>query len=104
MSNTDVKNIKEQMYDIIRKPVVTEKSMRASEHNKVTFTVPVDAKKADIKNAVESVFSVKVESVNTIKTKGKIKRFRGRIGKRSDFKKAVVRLADGQNIDVTTGV
>ena len=104
MSKSDVKNITERMYDVIRKPVITEKSMKASEHNKVTFIVPLDAEKNEVKEAVEAVFGVKVESVNTIKTKGKLKRFRGHIGKRSDFKKAVVRLADGQNIDVTTGI
>jgi len=104
MSKNDVKNITERMYDVLRRPVVTEKSMSASEHNKVTFIVPIDAEKVEVKNAVEAVFGVKVESVNTIKTKGKVKRFKGRIGKRSDYKKAIVRLVDGQNIDVTAGI
>ncbi|MGD9638224.1 MAG: 50S ribosomal protein L23 [Alphaproteobacteria bacterium] len=105
MSKSEVKkNVTERMYDVIRRPVITEKSMKASEHNKVTFIVPLDAEKTEVKSAVETVFGVKVESVNTVTTKGKLKRFRGHMGKRSDFKKAVVRLADGQNIDVTTGI
>lgn len=95
---------KERMYDIIRAPVITEKATMGSEHNQVTFKVPLDASKPEIKAAVEGVFGVKVTAVNTLRAKGKVKRFRGRIGQRSDVKKAVVTLAEGQTIDVTTGV
>jgi large subunit ribosomal protein L23 len=95
---------KERMYDIIRAPVITEKATMGSEHNQVTFKVPLDAAKPEIKAAVEGVFGVKVTAVNTLITKGKTKRFRGRLGVRSDVKKAVVTLAEGQTIDVTTGV
>ncbi|CAA7615545.1 MULTISPECIES: 50S ribosomal protein L23 [Magnetospirillum] len=95
---------KEQMYDIIRAPVITEKATMGSEHNQVTFKVPLEASKPEIKAAVEGVFGVKVTAVNTIVSKGKVKRFRGRIGQRSDVKKAIVTLAEGQSIDVTTGV
>lgn len=95
---------KERMYDIIRAPVITEKATMGSEHNQVTFKVPLDASKPEIKAAVEGVFGVKVNAVNTIVSKGKVKRFRGRIGQRSDVKKAIVTLAEGQSIDVTTGV
>jgi large subunit ribosomal protein L23 len=95
---------KERMYDIIRAPVITEKATLGSEHGQVTFRVPLDATKPEIKAAVEGVFGVKVTAVNTSVLKGKVKRFRGRVGVRSDVKKAVVTLAEGQNIDVTTGV
>jgi large subunit ribosomal protein L23 len=95
---------KERMYDIIRAPVITEKATMGSEHNQVTFKVPLDASKPEIKAAIEGVFGVKVTAVNTLRVKGKVKRFRGRIGQRSDVKKAVVTLAEGQSIDVTTGV
>jgi large subunit ribosomal protein L23 len=92
------------MYDIIRAPVITEKATMGSEHNQVTFKVPLDASKPEIKAAVEGVFGVKVTAVNTLVAKGKVKRFRGRVGQRSDVKKAVVTLAEGNTIDVTTGV
>jgi large subunit ribosomal protein L23 len=92
------------MYDIIRAPVITEKATMGSEHNQVTFKVPLDASKPEIKAAVEGVFGVKVNAVNTIVSKGKVKRFRGRVGQRSDVKKAIVTLAEGNSIDVTTGV
>jgi len=95
---------KERMYDIIRAPVITEKATMGSEHNQVTFKVPLDAVKPEIKAAVEGVFGVKVSAVNTLVVKGKTKRFRGRLGQRSDIKKAVVTLAEGHSIDVTTGV
>lgn len=91
-------------YDVILSPVITEKSTRGSEFNQVTFKVPLDATKPEIKAAVESLFRVKVTAVNTIRVEGKEKRFRGRLGRRSDFKKAIVSLADGQTIDVTTGI
>ena len=94
----------ERIYDILLGPVVTEKSTMGSEFNQVTFRVALDATKPEIKEAVEKLFSVKVENVNTNRTNGKVKRFKGRIGKRSDFKKAMVTLAEGQTIDVTTGI
>ena len=93
-----------EMYDIIRRPVVTEKTTMGSQHNQVTFRVPLDATKPQIKEAVEKLFDVKVKSVNTLVTKGKTKVFRGTRGRRSDVKKAVVTLQEGQTIDVTTGV
>ena len=91
-------------YDIIRSPVITEKSTLASENNQVIFNVAKDASKPDIKKAVEALFSVKVKAVNTLVRKGKVKRFRGTKGKQSDVKKAVVTLQDGSSIDVTTGL
>ena len=93
-----------EMYDIIRRPVVTEKSTLASQHNQVTFRVHPDATKPEIRAAVEVLFKVKVKAVNTVNVRGKNKMFRGRAGKRSDWKKAIVSLAEGQTIDVTTGV
>jgi large subunit ribosomal protein L23 len=95
---------REQMYDTILRPVITEKATNGSEHNQVTFKVPLSASKPEIKEAVEGLFSVKVTAVNTLVMKGKTKRFKGRPGKRSDWKKAIVTLAEGQRIDVTTGV
>ena len=91
-------------YEIIRSPVVTEKSTLLSEFNQVTFRVPLDATKPEIKVAVEDLFKVKVTSVNTLRQKGKVKRFRGRLGKRVDVKRAIVTLAEGDSIDITTGV
>ena len=93
-----------RMYDIILSPVITEKATRASEHNQVTFRVHPDANKLEIKAAIEGVFGVKVTKVNTIVVKGKKKMFKGRPGQRSDYKKAIVSLAEGQSIDVTTGI
>ena len=92
------------LYDVILAPVVTEKSTRASEHNQVVFKVKIDATKPQIKAAVEGLFGVKVKAVNTLIQKGKTKRFRGRVGRRSDVKKAIVTLQEGQSIDVTTGI
>jgi large subunit ribosomal protein L23 len=91
-------------YDIIRSPVVTEKSTLASEHGQIVFDVAVDATKADIKAAVEGLFSVKVKTVNTLIRKGKVKRFRNVLGVRNNTKKAIVTLVDGQSIDISTGV
>jgi large subunit ribosomal protein L23 len=99
-----IKPGRERLYEVLRAPVVTEKATMASEHNQVVFRVPLDATKFEIKAAVEDLFKVKVEAVNTLRVKGKTKRFRGRPGRRSDFKKAMVRLAEGQSIDVTTGL
>ena len=91
-------------YDIVRNPVVTEKSTMASEYNQVVFDVAIDASKTDIKSAVEQLFSVKVKAVNTLVRKGKVKRFRGKVGVRNDVKKAIVTLVDGQSIDISTGL
>jgi large subunit ribosomal protein L23 len=91
-------------FDLVLSPVITEKATRGSEHNQVTFRVPLTATKPEIKTAVEGLFKVKVEAVNTIVVKGKVKQFRGRIGRRSDFKKAIVTLAAGQTIDVTAKI
>jgi large subunit ribosomal protein L23 len=95
---------KTKHYDVIRNPVVTEKSTMASEHGQVVFDVAIDATKTQIKEAVEKLFSVKVKAVNTMVRKGKVKRFRGHLGVRNDVKKAVVTLVDGQSIDISTGV
>ena len=96
--------MKLELYDVILAPVVTEKSTRVSEHSQVVFKVKKDATKPEIKAAVEGLFNVKVTAVNTLVQKGKVKRFRGRVGYRSDVKKAIVTLAEGQKIDVTTGI
>jgi large subunit ribosomal protein L23 len=95
---------REQMYDLILGPVITEKSTQAGEHNQVTFRVRRDATKPQVKEAIEGLFGVKVKAVNTLNQKGKVKRFRGRPGKRSDVKKAIVTLAEGHSIDITTGI
>lgn len=91
-------------YDVIKSPVITEKATLGSEYNQVTFKVAIDASKPAIKAAVEALFDVKVKKVNTLRQEGKVKRFRGVIGKRAEYKKAMVTLADGHSIDVTTGV
>jgi large subunit ribosomal protein L23 len=91
-------------YGRITAPIITEKSTILSELNKVVFRVPLDATKPQIKEAVEALFRVNVISVNTIVQKGKTKFFRGRVGRRSDIKKAIVTLREGQSIDVTTGL
>jgi large subunit ribosomal protein L23 len=91
-------------YDVVRGPHITEKATMASEHNAVVFRVANDATKPEIKAAVEALFSVKVEKVNTIVQKGKTKKWKGKPYTKSDFKKAIVRLAEGQSIDVTTGI
>ena len=94
----------ERHYDVILAPVITEKATLLSEHNKVVFRVAMDSTKDEISAAVEELFKVQVIKVNTLITKGKTKRFRGRKGQRSDMKKAIVTLAEGQSIDVTTGL
>jgi large subunit ribosomal protein L23 len=91
-------------YDTILSPVITEKSTLLSEQNKVVFRVAADSTKDEIAAAVEALFNVKVTKVNTVVTKGKTKRFRGVVGRRSDVKKAIVTLQEGQSIDVTTGL
>jgi large subunit ribosomal protein L23 len=91
-------------YDVNDSPAITEKSTMASEQNQVVFNVAKKASKPEIKAAVEALFGVKVMAVNTLVRKGKIKRFRGTVGRQGDVKKAVVTLADGQSIDVATGL
>jgi large subunit ribosomal protein L23 len=91
-------------YDVILAPVITEKSTLVAEENKVIFRVPLGATKDDIKRAVEGLFKVDVTKVNTLRVKGKTKRFRGRLGRRSDIKKAIVTLKEGQSVDITTGL
>jgi large subunit ribosomal protein L23 len=91
-------------YDVIRKPIITEKTTMASENGAVVFEVAIDANKPQIKQAVEELFGVKVKAVNTTITKGKTKRFRGQMGKRKDVKKAYVTLEEGNTIDVSTGL
>ena len=95
---------KAELYDVIRRPVITEKATMASEANALVFEVAMAANKPLIKEAVETLFNVKVKAVNTLVQKGKTKRFRGRPGRQKDTKKAIVRLAEGQSIDVTTGL
>ena len=93
-----------RMLEIVRAPVITEKTTRQSEHNQVTFRVALNASKPEIKASIESLFNVKVKKVNTLRQKGKVKRFRGILGQRSDIKKAMVTLEEGYSIDVTTGI
>jgi large subunit ribosomal protein L4 len=97
-------NATPEQYDIIRRPVITEKATMASEANAVVFEVAPEATKPLIKQAVEALFGVKVKAVNTVVTKGKNKRFRGRAGVRNDVKKAYVTLEEGHTIDVSTGL
>ncbi|WP_459696022.1 50S ribosomal protein L23 [Acidisoma sp. C75] len=95
---------REAIYDVIRSPVITEKATVLTERSQVSFRVAIGATKPEIKTAVETLFGVKVLAVNTMVTKGKTKRFRGRPGQRADVKKAIVQLADGQSIDFTTSI
>lgn len=93
-----------EMYDTITRPIITEKALKGSEAGQVTFEVPLTATKTEVKKAVEALFGVKVKAVNTVRQFGKTKRFRGKLGVRSDVKRAIVTLAEGYNIDVTTGI
>ena len=95
---------KEKAYNTIIKPIVTEKSTLILENNQVVFLVDINSNKIDIKKSIELIFGVKVSGVNVIKVKGKIKRFKGTLGKRSDYKKAIISLPDGQSIDLSAGV
>jgi len=95
---------KPEHYDLIKKPIITEKATMVSENGAVVFQVAMDASKPAIKEAVEAVFGVKVKAVNTVVSKGKVKKFRGRPGERSDKKKAYVTLEAGNTIDVSTGL
>ena len=94
----------EQYYDVIRAPVITEKATIASENNQIVFRVAIGADKKVIKEAVEALFDVKVKAVNTLRRKGKAKRFRGIPGRQNEMKKAILTLEDGHSIDVTTGL
>ena len=93
-----------RMYEVIRSPLVTEKSTHQSEHSQISFKVSLDATKPEIKQAVEGLFKVKVKAVNTLRVEGKNKMFRGMRGRRSDWKKAIISLVDGEKIDLTTGL
>ena len=95
---------KSEYYDVIRRPIVTEKATMASETGAVVFEVAMDSNKPIIKEAVEALFNVKVKSVNTTISKGKTKRFKGQLGRRKNTKKAYVMLEDGNTIDVSTGL
>ncbi len=97
-------DVKAHNYDTLLAPHITEKATLLAEENKVVFSVPLSSNKKEIKEAVEALFKVDVTKVNTIKVKGKTKRFRGRLGYRSDTKKAIVTLKDGQSVDITTGL
>ena len=95
---------KQRQYELIRSPIITEKATLGAEFGQVTFRVPLDATKPEIKSAIEALFDVKVKAVNTLRQKGKVKLFRGREGRRNHTKKAVICLEEGHSIDVTTGV
>ena len=100
----DLKLTQNKAYQILLNPLVTEKSTQQSEFNKIVFSVPVNATKLEVKSSIEKIFSVKVKSVNTILLKGKLKRFKGVVGRRSNTKKAIVTLAPGNTIDLSAGV
>ena len=100
----DLKISQNKAYQIILKPLVTEKSTQQSEFNKMVFSVHLNATKLEVKSSIEKIFSVKVTSVNTILLKGKVKRFKGVLGRRSNTKKAIVTLAPGNTIDLSVGV
>jgi large subunit ribosomal protein L23 len=95
---------RERMYDVILAPAITEKATLLSEHNQVVFRVAPSASKPEIRAAIEGLFGVKVKAVNTINQSGKTKRWKGHLGRRSDYKKAIVTLAEGASIDVSTGL
>ena len=97
-------SINPDLYDLLRRPVITEKATNASENGAVVFEVTMKASKPDIKRAVEELFKVKVKGVNTLISKGKTKRYKGRMGRRKNIKKAYVILEDGNTIDVSTGL
>lgn len=94
----------EWMYNIIQEPHITEKATMGSENGQVTFKVSMDSTKPKIKEAVETLFGVKVKGVNTMIQKGKNKRFKGIVGRRNDFKKAIITLEEGEMIDTGTGI
>ena len=94
----------ERKFDVILAPWITEKSTEGSEHNQFTFKVSRDSTKVEIKSGIEELFGVTVTKVNTINMRGKVKRFKGRLGRRAAYKKAIVTIAEGQSIDITTGI
>ena len=94
----------ERKFDVILAPWITEKSTEGSERNQFTFKVSRDSTKREIKSGIEELFGVKVTKVNTINMRGKVKRFKGRLGRRAAYKKAIVTIAEGQSIDITTGI
>ena len=100
----DLNMSQNKAYQIILSPLVTEKSTQQSEYNKMVFSVPLNATKLEVKLSIEKIFSVKVKAVNTILLKGKVKRFKGVLGRRSNTKKAIVTLAPGNTIDLSAGV
>jgi large subunit ribosomal protein L23 len=104
MAKKQAKVVENRHYDVVVAPHITEKATLLSENNAVVFKVANDASKPEIKAAVEALFGVTVKAVNTIVQKGKVKRWKGKPYTRSDFKKAIVTLADGQTIDITTGI
>ena len=110
MNSSKIKNLvknnlsKEKAFNVILKPVVTEKSTILSENNQIVFLVNINSNKIDIKKSIELIYGVKVNSVNIIRVKGKTKVFKGKIGKRSDYKKAIISLSKGQSIDLSLGV
>ncbi len=95
---------KERLYEVIRNPIITEKTTLLASDNKIVFEVSPSANKHEIKTAVEFLFKVKVDAVNTINQNGKLKIFKGKLGKRKNYKKAVVTLSKGQTIDLASGV
>ena len=104
MAKKQAGTVENRHYDVVVAPHITEKSTLLSEKNAVVFKVAGDASKPEIKAAVEAIWGVNVKSVNTLVTKGKTKRWKGKPYTRSDVKKAIVRLAEGQSIDITEGV
>ena len=100
----DMKISQNKAYQVILKPLVTEKATQLSEFNKIVFSVPLNASKLEVKSSIEKIFSVKVKTVNTILLKGKLKRFKGILGRRSNTKKAIVTLEPGNTIDLSAGV
>lgn len=104
MAKAKKADIKPWMYDVVEAPVVTEKSTMGSQYGQVTFHVPLSATKPEIKTAVETLFGVEVTNVNTLVQKGKVKRFRGMVGRRNDKKKAMITLKEGQTIDIGSGL
>ena len=93
-----------KFYDLIRKPVITEKGTLLSNNSQVIFSIPMDANKNIVKEAVEKLFGVNVKKINIVVSKGKTKRFKGKLGKRKNEKKAIISLEEGQKIDITTGI
>lgn len=99
-----IKMSRERMYDVLRSPAITEKSTLLSEHNQIVFQVATSASKPEIRAAVEGLFGVKVKAVNTLRQSGKVKRWKGQLGRRAEYKKAIVTLVEGSSIDVSTGL